>query len=698
MTFFKKNSGCIRVLVLSLLMSTVLQVIVLGSIALVKRENKEQDARLYAQSVASSIQLTLENSLNATKSLKYIYSLYGEDCFNDFDSISRAILKDNPTISSIYIAPDGIIGAAYPLEISNATLGFDMLSDPEQGPRAQLAKDTHAITVAGPHTLVEGGVGLIIRNPVYIDGEFKGFTIIVLNWDDFVEQIFKNVKPANREYRFAVWKSDRGETAVSDKDGFIFRNSSKSISNKVDVSFRVPNDVWHLIIEPEDGWLVYNEMLFPSLISVSISLMLVTLIVFLYISDGNKKRLEQELAANATKSLYMKRLSDALDKAEKADAAKSSFLSRMSHDIRTPLNGLIGLMQINEKHADNRQLVDENRKKAFVAANHLLSLISDVLELSRIEDGDIILSEEPFNIIELVRDVITISELRASEAGITLDHSFCDDIQDHPYVFGSPLHLRQILINIIGNSIKYNKPNGSISFRADMVSISEDIVIYSVTISDTGIGMSPEFLKHLYEPFSQEHSDARSTYQGTGLGMSIVKGLLDKMHGSIDVTSEVGVGSTFIITIPFKIASADDLPDNTASERADINGINILIAEDNDLNMEIARELLTDAGAIVTEARNGKEAVELFTTNPAGSFDVIIMDLMMPVMNGFAATAAIRSSDRPDSESIPIIAMTANAFAEDAQKCYSAGMNGHMAKPFKIEELTEIISSLISRK
>ncbi|GEM_PF-2297086 len=697
MSGFKKNRNWVKVLILGLMICTTLEVIVLGSIAQVKRENKKQDALLYAQSVASSIQLTLENSLYATKSLKYIYSLYGDETFDSFDSIAESILRDDSSIESIYIAPNGVIQAAYPQSVKDSTIGFNMLSDPVQGPRARLAKETHAITVAGPHNLVEGDVGLIIRNPVYVDGAFKGFTVIVLDWDDFVDNVFKNVKPASRDYKFAVWKSNNYETAVSDADGFIFRNSNDSISNEVDVAFSVPNDVWHLIIEPDDGWLVYREMAIPALISVTVSLILVMLIVFLYISSENKKELEQELAANETKSIYMKRLAEALDKAEKADAAKSSFLSRMSHDIRTPLNGLIGLMQINEIHADNRELVDENRKKAFVAANHLLSLISDVLELSRIEDDNIVLSEEPINIIDLAADVLTISELRASEAGITLDYHLGDAVKEHPYIYGSPLHIRQIFINIIGNSIKYNKQGGSITCTNDIIEMNDDILVFCATISDTGIGMSPEFLQHLYEPFSQEHNDARSTYQGTGLGMSIVKGLVEKMHGTIEVTSELGVGTTFVITVPFRKASKEDIPQKKDNEKLSIKGINILVVEDNELNMEIARELLTDAGAHVTEARNGKEGVDIFTSNPPGSFDIIIMDLMMPIMDGFAATSAIRFFGRSDAKSIPIIAMTANAFAEDAQRCLNAGMNGHMAKPFKIEELTEKIVDLVKR-
>lgn len=384
-----------------------------------------------------------------------------------------------------------------------------------------------------------------------------------------------------------------------------------------------------------------------------------------------------------------------LRRAEKANQAKTQFLSRMSHDIRTPLNGIIGLIEIDEKHADDRELIDRNRQKAKVAADHLLSLISDVLELSKMDDEHVELAHEPFDITKLADDILTITELRASEAGITLVHENCKDYIMYPYVYGSPLHVRRIILNIFSNAIKYNKPNGSITCKMQMLSKNDQTAVYQVVISDTGIGMSPEFLEHLFEPFSQEHTDARSTYQGTGLGMAIVKSLLDKMNGTVEVESVEDVGSTFTVTIPFETALEKDVPKREEAEITNLEGVSILLVEDNDLNMEIATAILEDVGAVVTTAQNGLEAVELFTHNEPGTYDVVLMDLMMPVMDGYEAARTIRACDREDAKSIPIVAMTANAFTEDEQKCLEAGMDGHLAKPIEVPKLMETLASLL---
>lgn len=388
-------------------------------------------------------------------------------------------------------------------------------------------------------------------------------------------------------------------------------------------------------------------------------------------------------------------MEESLRKVEKANQAKTQFLSRMSHDIRTPLNGIVGLLEIDAKHADDRELVDSNRKKAKVAADHLLSLISDVLELSKMDDEQVELAHEPFDIVRLASDILTMTELRASEMGITIVHENCEEKDIYPYVYGSPLHVKRVILNIFSNAIKYNKPNGSISCKMQMLSKNETTVVYQTIISDTGIGMSPEFLQHMFEPFSQEHSDARSTYQGTGLGMAIVKSLLDKMDGSVEVESVEGEGSTFKVTIPFETAREQDMPKKDEVAEVNLEGVRILVVEDNELNMEIATVILKDIGASVEEAHNGLEAVEAFTGHEPGTYDVILMDLMMPVMDGYEAARTIRACDRADAKSIPIVAMTANAFAEDARKCMEAGMNGHLAKPIEIARLMEMLAKVL---
>lgn len=387
-------------------------------------------------------------------------------------------------------------------------------------------------------------------------------------------------------------------------------------------------------------------------------------------------------------------LSVAVQEADRANAAKTSFLSRMSHDIRTPLNGIIGLLEIDAAHPDDRELVDNNREKMRVSANHLLSLLNDVLQMSKLESGEIVLGHEPIDLNRLSAEVMTIISQRAAESGITMENDRHSEPVSTPWVYGSPLHLRQIFLNIYTNCIKYNKLGGSITTLFQCVEKDEKTVTYRWTISDTGIGMSEEFLGRIFDPFTQEKTDARSIYQGTGLGMAIVKGLVEQMHGSIEVGSTLGVGSTFTITIPFEIAESVEVKPARRNDvgQADIHGLCLMLAEDNDLNAEIARMLLEDAGVIVTVVGDGQQAVSLFREEPAGTFDVILMDIMMPVMDGLTATKTIRALDRPDARTIPIIAMTANAFEEDAKKCLAAGMNAHLAKPLDIGKLIATIA------
>ena len=382
-----------------------------------------------------------------------------------------------------------------------------------------------------------------------------------------------------------------------------------------------------------------------------------------------------------------------LESEKKANKSKSDFLSRMSHDMRTPLNGIIGLLQIAERHFDDKDLLLESHKKMQVAANYLLSLINDVLQMSKIEDGNVPLTKDIIDFSELTKDIIDIIEQRAKERGIKMQFNAKNDIR-YPFVYGSPVHLRQIFLNIYGNCIKYNHIGGSIVTTSDYTETDDGVVMYEWTITDTGIGMSKEYKEHIFEPFSQERQYIGSAHHGIGLGMSIVKGLIEKMGGSIEVESEEGVGSTFIIKIPFKIASTPDKVNKQTSELK-IDRLNLLLVEDNELNAEIAETLLSDEGAAVTVAKDGSQAVNIFKEKPEGSFDAILMDIMMPVMDGLTATKKIRTLNHPDAKKIPIIAMTANAFKEDKEKCLAAGMNAHLAKPIEIENVKKVLCEQI---
>lgn len=384
--------------------------------------------------------------------------------------------------------------------------------------------------------------------------------------------------------------------------------------------------------------------------------------------------------------------------AQRANAAKSSFLSRMSHDIRTPLNGIIGLLNIDEAHFDDGELLRANHEKMMVSANHLLSLINDVLQMSKLEDGKVELTHEPVNLIVIAREVSVIISERAANAGI----HFSDDVDPahtpYPYVYASPLHLRQIFLNIYSNSIKYNVQGGYVTTHTECMGVANGRVTYRWTIADTGIGMSQEFLSHIFEPFSQERSDSRSVYQGTGLGMTIVKSLIDMMGGTISIDSREGKGSVFVITIPFDLAGEKDvLNPGMEQPTGSIAGLNMMLAEDNELNAEIAKTLLEDQGVHITVVGDGRQALDMFAKSEPGTFDAILMDIMMPVMDGITATREIRKLNRPDARTIPIIAMTANAFEEDAQKCLKAGMNAHLSKPLQISMVVATIARICGR-
>lgn len=371
----------------------------------------------------------------------------------------------------------------------------------------------------------------------------------------------------------------------------------------------------------------------------------------------------------------------ALAAAKKAAEAKTNFLSRMSHDIRTPLNGIIGLLDYDERHADDLAAINANRQKARVAANHLLSLVNDILELNKLDDQNVRLVKEAFNFEDLLHEVQTISEMRAAESGVTV-HLETGGPLKAPYVYGSPLHVQQIFINLINNAIKYNKPGGSVWCRVQETMLSPEQVQFTVYVTDTGIGMSEQFLSHVFDPFAQESYDARSVYQGSGLGMSIVKSLVDRMGGTITVQSKVGVGTRETVTLPFQIAQRSDLPRKPdPAAPVDLTGLRVMVVEDNELNMEITKYLLEDEKMSVTEAHDGRQALELFRNSRPGTYDVILMDVMMPVMDGMTAARKIRALERTDAKEIPIFAMTANAFAEDREKSRAAGMNEHLAKP-----------------
>lgn len=425
-----------------------------------------------------------------------------------------------------------------------------------------------------------------------------------------------------------------------------------------------------------------------AILLVLLMLFLIALLAMAVIRLRMMKRAEEEKA---------KEMASLAEQAEAAKRAKSAFLSSMSHDIRTPMNVIIGFTKIAlEKNSDPS--VRKDLEKIEISSHHLLTLLNDVLDISRIESGKVKFQPKPVDLSAIHRGILEITRGLIANRHLTL----CESASLFPdtYVMADEVRLREVLVNLISNAIKYTKDGGRISLMCTMKELDETHAKVTYEISDSGIGMSEDFVQHIFEEFTQEDAGAaRTEYKGTGLGMAITKNYVELMGGTIAVRSQKGVGSTFTVTLPMEIADAPLLrADKESSRPVDLKGVHVLLAEDNDLNAEIATVQLESLGIDVVRAMNGKNALQIFETRPQGSFDIILMDIMMPEMNGYEATRAIRSLDREDAKTIPILAMTANAFDEDVEKSQKAGMNGHLSKPIAIDTMKVMIAKNLGKK
>ena len=430
----------------------------------------------------------------------------------------------------------------------------------------------------------------------------------------------------------------------------------------------------------------------------------VTAVVFLYLlifgifcfwgyrADLVHRKQEQEKDEK-----YKAELLRTAKKAEAANEAKTEFLQRMSHDIRTPINGICGMINVADHYADNMEKQTECRAKIKEASHLLLELINEVLDMSKLESDEVVLEEIPFNLNSISEEILGVIEHMAAEQNIRILWEKKE--VTHWNLIGSPVHVKRILMNILSNAVKYNKENGYVYISCrEIPSKQTAMTTLEFVCRDTGIGMAEAFQKRIFEPFAQEHAGSRTKFVGTGLGMPITKKLVEKMNGTISFESKEGTGTTFVIRIPFQIDA--DMKDRTETEEkteTSIQGLHVLLTEDNELNMEIAEFVLQNEGAVVTKAWNGQKAVDIFRKNRPGEFDVILMDIMMPVMNGYEAAKMIRSLDREDAKVIPIIAMTANAFTEDKMRAKEAGMDEHIAKPVDGKLLVKVINELVKR-
>ncbi|MGN1164252.1 MAG: response regulator, partial [Candidatus Ornithospirochaeta sp.] len=405
-----------------------------------------------------------------------------------------------------------------------------------------------------------------------------------------------------------------------------------------------------------------------------------TLVCMTYITQDQKRSVEE--------------MKKAMEEAKRANSAKTTFMGRMSHDVRTPINGIMGMVQIAKKNEDKREVVADCLEKIDYSSRHLLSLVSDILQMTSLESGAITLTHESFSLSDTMDQCMMMVQDNAKERGVRVIVDGFDELEGKK-VMGSPVHVRQIFINIITNAIKYNKIGGFVEIKCAEIGKGEDSVTYRFTFSDTGLGMSDEYIKRIFEPFSREDDPTTSHRPGSGLGMSIVKELVTLMGGSISVISEKNVGSIFTVDLPFELDKSPEDKEKGNKIGVSFKGKRVLLVEDNELNLEIAKYMLDEKEFVVDTAANGKEALGKYLSSPQFYYQLVLMDIMMPVMNGLEATRAIRSSGRSDYQ-IPILAMTANAYEEDKRECLDAGMDGHISKPLDEGEMFSTISKILS--
>ena len=503
--------------------------------------------------------------------------------------------------------------------------------------------------------------------------------------------------------------ADEGVVVASNDESLLGQNTA---DNEVVQAMKKHTDSQHIFHLKNEGTGCYGIMLkqrdyyiyayladrevFHNLLLSVISVIFLYFLIFgIFWFCISRTNLEHEKQEREKDEKYKAELLIAAKKAEAANRAKTEFLQRMSHDIRTPINGICGLINMADHCADDMEKQTEYRTKVKEASNLLLELVNDVLDMSKLESGEVILEEIPFDLSRISREVLVVIEQMAAEQNIRIVWEKKEIT--HRKFIGSPGYVKRVMMNILSNAVKYNRKNGHIYISCrEIPSGQPEMTTIEFVCRDTGIGMTDEFQKHIFEPFAQEHAGSRTKFAGTGLGMPIAKKLIETMGGTITFESENGAGTTFVIRIPFKI----DLNSDKREEKKDVSdgksikGLHILLAEDNELNMEIAEFVLQNEGAVVTKAWNGQEAVERFKKSEPGEFDAILMDIMMPVMNGYEAAKTIRSMDRKDAKAIPIIAMTANAFTEDRIRAKEAGMDQHIAKPIDIKTILAVFDQV----
>lgn len=649
------------------------------------QEKEKKASGIYmAQSTIRRVKAKLDNYITISDLLGN-YIIDGSDMDeNTFSELAEKIPNEDGVVKAFELAPEGIITEIYPMQGNSEALELDVLGEHERKKDAALAKETGEYTLGGPYQLKQGGTGALLFKPVYRtddsgESSFWGFVLQVIDWDRFMSDI--NLKSLSEaDFCYKIWSYDR-----SSEDKVILAQSQEDMpEDSLTIECEIPNNTWYFDIVPSNGWIPVSYWVLAIAVSYIFSLLVATI----YYQISSKKHREKQYAADLKKAAEL---------AKSANEAKTRFLFNMSHDIRTPMNAIIGFSGLLEKNLQNGKQAKEYLGKICSSGNLLMTIINQILEIARIESGTIALQLKAEDINTVFHTVNTVFEEDIRKKN--LQYSTDLDVY-HTFIFCDRVKLQEIMLNIISNAIKYTSDGHAVHVKI-YEKDSEDPrkARFIFTCEDTGIGMSEEYLPHIFEEFSREHTTTENKVAGTGLGLPIVKSMIELMGGSIQVESTQGVGTKFTVDISFDMASEADVYRDQISEQPDVleklEGKRILLAEDNDLNAEIAIELLAEEKIVVDRAKDGAECLDKLEKAVPGYYDMILMDIQMPVMDGYDAAARIRRMKDEKKASIPIIAMIANAFAEDRQKTISMGMNDHVAKPIDMNVLLPVIAKYI---
>ena len=642
--------------------------------------NKEKISASYtAEDTVRKIETQLGRYLENSEMFKNIISSEHTISDEQFNQLASYMKKNKNVIEAYELAPNGIIEKAYPLKGNEKVIGMNTLELPERQKEANIARKSGEYTIAGPYELKQGGTGALLFDPIYInDGnekKFWGFSILVLNWDAFLEELEVD-KLEDATYHFKVWKEGNNGKHVT-----IMSCGHSSLNHTLSVACEVPNDTWYFEIVPFQGWIPMSYKIFGSIVSVLVAILL---------SMGYW----QIILRREKEAVYAKQIEKVATEAQHANQAKTRFLFNMSHDIRTPMNAIIGYTQLLENNLDNKKQALDYISKLKSSSTILLSLINYILEMTQIESGKLDLKKEIGDLDDLVKNINVVVEPLIKEK--KLHYSYHLEIKHH-HIICDKTKLREIVLNILSNAIKYTPEGGNVELLIQEISFENNKVKYHFIIIDNGIGMKEDFLPHIFEEFAREKTSTESKVPGVGLGLPIVKSLIDMMNGTIQVESKLNKGTKFTVELSFLTSLQVENVNERNTSTLDFSGKHILLVEDNELNAEIGIELLNTFKVIIDLSKNGEECIKILEKMPEGYYDLILMDIQMPIMDGYEATKIIRSFNNKNAQ-IPIIAMTANAFEEDRKHALQLGMNEHLAKPVDIEKLKDVLTKYFNHE